>query len=309
MHVRVLGAAAGGGFPQWNCSCINCRRLRQGNFRGSARSQVQLAISADREHWFLANASPDLRYQIESFPALHSRPTSVRHSPLQGIILTSAEVDAALGLLLLRESQPFTIYATQAVRQILNEGNSIFGVLHRRANQVRWCSIAPSEPFELESINGQPTGIRCTPISTSGSFPAYVRPERAAKLDTAGAVIGLFLEHDSKQIAFFPGSPAIDPKWLPRMAACDAILFDGTFWSDDELIRILGDGKTAREMGHLPVGDEGGSLAQFSNLDGTRKIFIHINNTNPMLDEESAEYAQVRASGWELASDGMELSL
>src|SRR4051794_17022455 len=136
MHVRILGAAAGGGFPQWNCSCSNCRRLRQGTFPGAARSQTQLAVSSDGEHWFLVNASPDLRYQIASFPPLNPRPTSLRNSPIRGVILTSAEVDAALGLLLLRESQPLVVYATEPVRQILAEDNNLFAVLQRQPDQV-----------------------------------------------------------------------------------------------------------------------------------------------------------------------------
>src|SRR5437763_569557 len=141
MHVRVLGAAAGGGFPQWNCSCPNCRRLRQGSLRGTARSQAQLAISTDTENWFLLNASPDLRYQIESLSPLHPRVISVRHSPINGIVVTSAEVDAAIGLLLLRESQPLAVYATAAVQQLLMEDNSYFGVLRRQPDQVHWQTI------------------------------------------------------------------------------------------------------------------------------------------------------------------------
>src|SRR5947207_12094245 len=179
MHVRVLGAAAGGGFPQWNCSCFNCRRLRQGTFRGTARSQAQLAISADSEKWFLVNASPDLRYQIESSPSLHPRPTSLRDSPIQGVVLTSAELDAALGLLLLRESQPLIVYATEAVRQLLTEDNNLFNVLRRLPDQVQWRTIIPGESFELHSSRGTPMGIVVTAVSTAGTFPGHVPQERA----------------------------------------------------------------------------------------------------------------------------------
>jgi coenzyme PQQ biosynthesis protein B len=159
MYVRVLGAAAGGGFPQWNCSCSNCRRLRQGTFPGTARSQAQLAISANGENWILANASPDLRYQIESFSPLCPRPASLRQSPIAGVILTSAEVDAALGLLLLRESQPFAVYATGAVRQILADDNTIFRVLHRQTDQVQWRTAAPRHPGQhLQGRARRPKG-------------------------------------------------------------------------------------------------------------------------------------------------------
>jgi len=309
MLVRVLGAAAGGGFPQWNCSCHNCSRLRKGIFPGTARSQTQLAISADRPEWFLINASPDLRFQIESFPPLHPNSSSTRNTPINGVVLTCAEVDAALGLLLLRESQPLNVYATAPVRKLLMEDNSLFGVLRRQTDQMRWHDAIPGKPFSLNSIRGRPTGISCTPISTHGAFPGHVPSDRAKQLDAKDAVIGLFIEHNGRQIAFFPGVLAVAPEWLERMETCDAIFIDGTFWSNDELIRIQGDGKTAREMGHLPVGDAEGTLELFSRLTGPRKIFIHINNTNPMLDESSEQHRRVLDAGWELATDGMEIQL
>lgn len=309
MHVRVLGAAAGGGFPQWNCSCDNCRRLRQGTFGGRASSQTQLAIRSGSQSWFLINASPDLRYQIESFPSLHPNPLISRHSPIEGVVLTSAEVDAALGLLLLRESQPLVVYATEAVRSLLLEDNNVFDVLRRQPGQVQWRTIVPGESFELQSIYDSASGIRCTAISTAGRFPGHVKAEKAKDLDPTEAVIGLFLDQESGRIAFFPGVQAISSQMLRDLDQCDAIFLDGTFWSNHELIRIQGQGKTAREMGHLPVGDSSGTLETLAKLTKPRKIFIHINNTNPVLDPESPEYAQVRASGWELAFDGMELSI
>jgi pyrroloquinoline quinone biosynthesis protein B len=218
-------------------------------------------------------------------------------------------VDAALGLLLLRESQPLNVYATDSVRRLLVEDNNFFAVLRRQPDQVRWKTMTPGESIELESIDGQPTGIICNPVSTGGAFPGHVSPDRAAQLDVTSAVLGLFLQQGSKRMAFFPGAHDILQEWPKEMAACDAIFFDGTFWSNDELIRIQGQGKTARQMGHLPVADPGGTLDRFSSLAKPRKIFIHINNTNPMLDETSPEYTRMRASGWELAFDGMELCL
>lgn len=303
MYVKVLGAAAGGGFPQWNCSCQNCRQLRQGTIQAQARSQAQLAISADQKHWFLINASPDLRYQIENFPALHPSPTDIRHSPIAGVILTSAEVDAALGLLLLRESQPISVYATDSVRHLLTEDNDLFRVLERQLNQVRWHRLVPGATIDLDR-----TGLSCTPISTSGGFPGHVPPERAAQLDPSEAVVGLFLERVGTRVAFFPGAPEVQPEWLHSIASCDALLFDGTFWDDDELIRIQGNGKTARQMGHSPMSGPDGTIARFASVQGPRKIFIHINNTNPVLDEDSPENQFIRDAGWELAFDGMELA-
>ena len=300
MHVRVLGAAAGGAFPQWNCSCPNCRRLRQGRFVGPPRSQAQLALSTDEARWFLVNASPDLRYQIESFPPLHPCSHAIRHSPIESVILTCAEVDAALGLLLLRESQPLTIYATTAVRNILTEDNTLFNVLRREIDQVRWVALSAGEPCELGE-----SGIECLPVSVDHNFPAFVPAQRAAQFDAADAVLGLFFEYRGRRVAFFPGASQVRPEWLDRMKTCDVVFFDGTFWSDDELIRLQGHGKTARQMGHLPVLDTLPALADIR----TRKIFIHVNNTNPMLDEAGEEFRQIRSNGWEIAFDGMDLVL
>jgi pyrroloquinoline quinone biosynthesis protein B len=300
VHIRVLGAAAGGGFPQWNCSCSNCRRLRQGRFHGHPRTQAQLAISTNDTNWFLLNASPDLRYQIECFPPLHPHTSHVRHSPITGVVLPSAEVDAALGLLLLRESQPFTVYATNAVRQILISDNSLFQVLRRQADQVRWISVLPGVPFALGD-----SGIECLPVSTDGGFPGFVSEVRVNDFEPAEAVLGMFLEHSGRRVALFPGASRVRPEWLEQFKTCDVVFFDGTFWSEDELIRLQGSGKTARQMGHQPVADSLRALAGIK----ARKIFIHINNTNPMLDEDSEEFRKVRDAGWEIAFDGMDLVL
>ena len=304
MHVRVLGAAAGGGFPQWNCSCNNCRKLRQGTLRATARSQAQLAISADFKSWFLINASPDLRYQIESFSGLHPSSAYARHSPIAGVVLTSAEVDACLGLLLLRESQPIEVYSARSVKSLLMDDNNVFQVLKRQANQVTWHPIVPNKRFNLGD-----SGIQCLPISTEAAFPGHVSNGRANSLDLTEAVLGFFIEHDGSQIAFFPGVHHIKNEWLAEFANCAAIFIDGTFWSDDELIRIQGGGKTARQMGHSPISGADGTIERLSGLVGPKKVFIHINNTNPMLDEDSPEYCHVIDSGWQLAFDGMELTL
>ncbi len=300
MQIRVLGAAAGGAFPQWNCSCSNCKRLRQNRFPGQQRSQTQLAISVDGDHWFLLNASPDLRYQIESFPPLHPRPEPSRNSPVAGIVLLSAEVDAALGLLLLRESQPLKVYATEAVRRLLTEDNSLFAVLRRQPGQVVWTDIVPGSPFDL--VAGS---LRCTPISAGGGFPGFVPDARARMFSPDQAVLGLLLEHDGCRVAFFPGVSKVDPEWLPLFENCDAVLCDGTFWSDDELVHAQGSGKTAHEIGHQPVQETLSALARVKS----QKLFIHINNTNPILDESSPEYQSVRAAGWEVACDGMEITI
>ena len=337
MKVKVLGAAAGGGFPQWNCRCANCQRRRLGTFAGPARTQAQLAVSADGQRWTLLNASPDLRAQIEATPALW--PTDgTRNTPISSIILTSAEVDQALGLLLLREFQPLEIYAAPTIRRILTEDNSMFGVLRRFEGQAVWHDIHPGNGFVL------PGGLRCEAISANGHFPGFVDERRFEGADANEAVLGLIvssnedaqngLAADTREsrvppsagaagsglcasstgggagkFAFLPGVPFIPDAWLGWLETCTAIFFDGTFWADDELIRVLGTAKTAREMGHLPVSGPEGTLDRLSALKGPRKIFLHINNTNPMLDEDGPEWKQARDAGWEVARDGLELEL
>lgn len=298
MRVKVLGAAAGGGFPQWNCRCSNCRKLRQGDFAGAPRTQAQLAVSAVDGAWCLVNAAPDLRAQIEATPELQPR-EGLRHSPIASVILTGAELDQALGLLLLRESQALRVYATAAVRRILLEDNSMFGMLQRYAGQAEWSDIQPGAPFEPAH------GIRATPLAVPGGYPIYVNGSRLAGLPPGEAVLALLLEG----LAFFPNAPCVDEAWLPCMESSDVLLFDGTFWSDDELIRVQGSGRTARQMGHLPISGSGGTLERLAGLRHPRKLFIHVNNTNPILDPESREYAQVREAGWEVAQDGMEFEL
>jgi pyrroloquinoline quinone biosynthesis protein B len=309
MQVEILGTAAGGGFPQWNCACRNCRSLRRGTFAGKPRTQLQVAVSPDRSSWFLLNASPDLRTQIEASSFLHPR-GSVRHSPISGIVLTSADLDQSLGLLLLREWQPLQIFATASVRKILREDNSMFSMLDRTAGQTRWTDVVPGAALELVSTTGEHLGISCIPVSVAGRCPVYVTSKRVAQLNPREAVLGLILQAKSgKRLGFFPTVGEVDEALLQQLGSLDVLLFDGTFWTDDELILLQGGGQTARQMGHIPVSTPDGSLALLSGLQRPRKMFVHINNTNPMLDETSPEHLQVRAQGWEIAEDGCHLEL
>jgi pyrroloquinoline quinone biosynthesis protein B len=303
MQVKILGSAAGGGFPQWNCVCANCRRVRDGSFPGFPRTQAQLAWSASPGQWGLLNASPDLRVQIEATPELRPR-NGTRDSPIRDVILLGAEVDQALGLLLLREFHSFRIHATPSVRKILVEDNSLFGVLARFTGQVCWQDIAVDRPFCA-------AGARLEAISLAGSFPGFVSESRLAELNPADAVIGLLISPESggATMAFAQAVAGVSDVLRERLESCDIVLFDGTFWSDDEPLRIPGVSRTARQMGHLPLSGPGGSLECFAALRGPRKIFIHINNTNPILDQESREHRMVREAGWEVAQDGMELTL
>jgi len=307
VRVKILGSAAGGGFPQWNCACSNCKRLRDGTLHGSARSQVQVAISSNHSSWYLLSASPDLPRQIESFPQLHPTARS-RETPIAALILPGGDLDQLLGLILLRESQPLRAYATPAIRKIIMENNIIFAMVSR---QITWDDVFPGHEFELVSVSGKTSGIRCLPFALKGNYPHYVSEEQASSLPGDQAVLGLRLQHSSGggTMVYMPGTPSIEESWLEHLENCDLLLIDGTFWTDDELIRIQGSGRTARQMGHLPISGPGGSLDQLSRLKRPRKIYIHVNNTNPILDENSPEYQQVREAGWEIAQDGAEFEL
>lgn len=312
MQVRILGSAAGGGFPQWNCACPNCRALRAGSFHGKARTQAQLAISADSDHWFLLGASPDLRAQIESTPELQPRADdeTTRHSPVCGVVFLNADIDHVLGLLLMRELQPLNAYATLSVRRVLTEDNSMFAMLQRVDRQLQWNEITTQEAFPLITPSGEDSGLRCRALSLGRHFPAYVSTRRQADLRRQEASLGLIVESPSgKSLAFMPAVPQIDNILINEVASTDVLLFDGTFWSNDELIDIQGSGQTAEEMGHVPVASPTGSLAQLAHLQCPRKIYIHINNTNPMLNEDSPSHRQVRNAGWEIAEDGWQFEL
>jgi pyrroloquinoline quinone biosynthesis protein B len=303
MRLKVLGSAAGGGFPQWNCGCPNCSRARQGKFPGKQRTQAQLAWNGAPGEWTLLNASPDLRVQIESTPELWPQ-NGARNSPIRDVILTGAEVDQVLGLLLLREFHCFRVHATASVRKVLTEDNSMFGVLARFEGQVKWSDL----PLDRAWSAG---GARLEAVPVHEGFPGYVSAARREELNPAEAAIGLLVSPESggSTLAFLPGAGCISDALLERLETSDFVLFDGTFWSDEEPSRIPGITRTAREMGHLPISGMGGSIDRLSSLRRPRKIFIHINNTNPILDPGSAERKLAADSGWEVAEDGMEIEL
>ena len=303
MQVRVLGSAAGGGLPQWNCSCPNCSRARKGDSSVKPRTQAQVAWTAIPGQWTLLNASPDLRVQIESSPDLCPRGEG-RHSPITDIILTGAEVDQMLGLLLLREFHSYRVHATAAVHKILMEDNSVFGVLARITEQVRWHDIPLDDAFTAG-------GVRVQALPLAGRFPRFVSASRVSEFNPAEAVLGFLVSMESAggSLAFLPNSGPVTDALLERLQDYDVVFFDGTFWTDEEPLSIPGISRSALQMGHLPISGAGGSLERFSRLQRQRKIYIHINNTNPILDEDSPENRIVRESGWEVAWDGMEIAL
>lgn len=309
MRVKVLGSGAGGGSPQWNCGCSNCMRLRAGRLHGSPRTQTQIAFSIDSKASFLLNASPDLRMQILATPEL-SPPDGSRRSPIAGVFLPSADVDSVMGLLHLREFTPFDIFATPAVQRILREENTIFRVLDRATPPVQWLNL-PMLQASFPSSGDLPGGLtfRCSAVPLGGAYPDYVKDPPRSTFPPEEAVVGLLLEHAGKRFFFAPSLPGQNQEWKKLAEASDLMFLDGTFWNDDELMRATGSGKTARAIGHLPLSGEDGLLRQLSASGRGRRVLIHINNTNPILDEDSAEYRQVREMGWEIAHDGMEFVL
>jgi pyrroloquinoline quinone biosynthesis protein B len=304
VRIKVLGAAAGGGLPQWNCTCLNCSAVRDNQLGIRARSQSQLAVSAQDDSWFLINASPDLREQLISNREFYpNSEKGLRSTPVAGVILTSADLDHVLGLLLMREFSPVRIYATHSVTNILQK-NSFFQMLDRLPGQSRWTTIEPGVCFHAGE------NLVCTPIALGGSLPAYVREEERAALDLAEATIGIILEEpNGARIAYLPALSSISPSLKEVLSTCSAILVDGTFWSDDELQSIQPGTPLARSMGHLPISGQDGSLATLRDLEGVRRIYTHINNTNPILNEQSSECRAVQDAGWEVAWDGLEITI
>ena len=310
MRVKVLGSAAGGGFPQWNCGCANCSGFRNGTLKARPRTQAQVAVSSDPLHWFLLNASPDLRQQILATPELSVAPSSLA-SPIFTILLTSADVDCVMGLLHLREFQPLHIYSTLSVRRILTEENSLFRVLARSNPPVRWDSLSLDRiiPLAPPSSPGAKDGFFCKAVPLLGGFPDYVSDSLKGSFPPEEAVIGLQLVHKEKRFFYAPSVSGIGDDWQRSVEESDLALLDGTFWKDDELIQAKRSRRTARDMGHLPLWGERGMLNRPFRLGKTRRVIIHINNTNPVLNEESPEHRAVREAGWEIAYDGMEFNL
>jgi len=224
--------------------------------------------------------------------------------------LLNADIDHVLGLLLMRELQPLRVYATDAIRRIVAEDNSMFGMLQRVPNQMSWNVFTPGETFTLRNPAGQDSGIRCRAISLANHFPAYVSAVRRSQLAANEASLGLMIESASgKRLAYMPAVPQITDKLMAEFESADTLLFDGTFWSDDELIRIQGSGQTAAQMGHVAMSPADGSLAKLAQLKRPRRIYMHINNTNPVLNEAGPEYRQARDAGWEIAEDGWQFDL
>ncbi|HET9904163.1 MAG TPA: pyrroloquinoline quinone biosynthesis protein PqqB [Xanthobacteraceae bacterium] len=297
MTVRVLGSAAGGGFPQWNCRCAVCALAWENDARVAWRTQTGLAVSGDGRTWILLNASPDLRIQLAAARPL--RPNGApRGSPVAAVVLTGAEIDQAAGLLHLREGHAFSLFGSPDTLATLAE-NPMFRALAQ--DKVVRCAVAPGKPFPL------PGGLEAEVFPVPGKLPLYLE-DRAADHAWDAATAGLEIRRGDVRLVFVPGCAGLPPRLVERLAAADLLFFDGTLFTDDEMIRAGAGKKTGRRMGHMPVGGPDGSLAALAGLRN-RRFYIHMNNTNPLLVEGSPERRAAEAAGWEIAADGLEVEL
>jgi pyrroloquinoline quinone biosynthesis protein B len=292
----VLGAAAGGGFPQWNCRCPVCALAWAGDPRVRPRTQTSLAVSADGERWLLLNASPDLRAQILANPVLHPRGRG-RHSPIEFVLLTGGEIDQTAGLLTLRERQPFALFATAETFAAVAD-NPMFGALDPEI--VSRKILAPGKSVDAN-------GLAIDVFTVPGKAPLYLEGDNP-QISESGSNIGVEIGDGEARLLFVPGAAAVTPALKERLRDANVILFDGTLYNDNEMIASGTGAKTGRRMGHMPIDGPEGSLAALAGLSG-RRIFIHINNTNPILIDGSPERRNVEAAGFEVAWDGMEIVL
>jgi len=304
LRIRVLGSAAGGGFPQWNCNCRNCDGLRKGSLRARARTQSSIALSADDTSWVLFNASPDLLAQYQAFPEFQPG-RAIRDTAIRSIVLMDAQIDHTTGLLMLREGRPLQIYCTDMVRQDLSTGNPLFKILQHYCG-VRWQRLPVAAGNQFSVLGAESLSFTAVPLKSKA--PPY-SPHRDDPRE--GDNIGLRIADpgSGRKLFYAPGLGEIEPQLKPFLEEADCLLVDGTFWTDDEMIRLGISKKHARDIGHLPQSGAGGMLEVLAPLKARRKILIHINNTNPILDEDSAERRELERAGIEVAHDGMEIRL
>jgi pyrroloquinoline quinone biosynthesis protein B len=308
LRIVVLGAAAGGGVPQWNCGCPVCAAARTAGSKIQS-TQASIAVSADAKHWFLINASPDLRQQLNATPQLHPKPHSLRHSPIAGVILTNSEVDAIAGLLSMREGSPFTIYAHPRTLAILR-ANSIFSVLGE--TNVRRRPIAIDEAFEPTLPDDSPSGLEVLPFHVAGKGAWYLEGKvHPAGGDGAGDTLGLRIgdKAGGAYFYFLAACAGVSDELRQRIAGAPLVFFDGTVWRDEELIAAGLGHKSGQAMGHISMSGDNGAIARLADLGIDKKIFLHINNSNPALLPDSAERCEVERAGWQVAADGMEIVL
>ncbi|AYF86624.1 pyrroloquinoline quinone biosynthesis protein PqqB [Pseudomonas sp. DY-1] len=304
MHIQILGSAAGGGFPQWNCNCRNCAGVRSGKVRAQPRSQSSIALSANGVDWVLCNASPDIRAQLDAFPPLQPA-RRVRDTGIAAIILMDSQIDHVTGLLSLREGCPHPVWCTDMVHQDLTSGFPLFNMLQHWNGGLAWHPIDLASPvFEIPTC----AGLKFTAIPLRSSAPPY-SPHRGNP--HPGDNIGLFIEDlaSGGSLFYAPGLGQVDETLLGWMRRADCLLVDGTLWRDDEMRHCEVGDKLGSEMGHLPQSGPGGMIEVLDGISGPRKVLIHINNTNPILDVDSRERAELGRHGIEVAWDGMGIEL
>lgn len=296
LRARILGAAAGGGLPQWNCGCENCNLARAGQI--PAQTQSSVAVSANGRDWAILNASPDIRQQMAASPELH--PTGLRDLPLRSVLVTNGDIDHVAGLLVLREQQPFDMFATAEIHRVLAD-NPMFDAL--RAGIVARQTIALDTPFALAP------DLTATLFAVPGKVPLYLEGDEVQTDLEGEQTVGVKLEAGETTSYYIPGCALVTPALAERLRGADMVMFDGTLWRDDEMITNGLSQKTGQRMGHISISGPEGSIAAFAELDVRRKIFVHMNNSNPVLRPDSAERAEAEAHGWTIGRDGLEVGL
>jgi pyrroloquinoline quinone biosynthesis protein B len=308
MHIKVLGSAAGGGFPQWNCNGPMSSRVRRGEPGFRARTQSSLAVSSNGRDWALLNASPDLRQQINDTPELWPAAEGpLRASPIKAVVLTNADVDHIIGLINLREGQPFSLYASDRVMATIN-ANSVFNVLNRQKVPRLQLPSETATPLNGADVD---LGLTITAFNVPGKVALFLETAGQNFGSRDGDTIGLEVVEPSTGARFFyiPGCAEVDPPLADRIRGAELVFFDGTLFTDDEMITQKLLDKTGQRMGHISISGPDGSIAAFAPLGVKRRIYVHINNSNPVLDEGSAARREAEAAGWEIAHDGMEVRL
>lgn len=296
LKILILGSAAGGGLPQWNCGCPNCIKARAGKI--PSRSQSSIAVSANGTDWAIINASPDIRYQIAACPQLH--PTGPRISPIRSVFVTNGDIDHIAGLLTVRERQPFTLFSTSEIGKVLEE-NRIFDAVNKEV--VPRETVTLGTPFELAP------GVTAEPFSVPGKVPLFMEGETVDTELEGEQTIGVALSAGGATVYYIPGCAKLTPALETRLKDAEMVIFDGTVWLNDEMARRGVGQKTGARMGHMSMTGDAGSIAAFAPLNVKRKVFVHMNNTNPVLDPSTPERAEVEAAGWLIAEDGMELTV
>ncbi|PPC03712.1 pyrroloquinoline quinone biosynthesis protein PqqB [Acinetobacter pittii] len=303
MYIYVLGSAAGGGFPQWNCNCPNCHGVRTGSIQAKARTQSSIAVSENGADWVLLNASPDIRQQLFEFKAAQPA-RKLRDTGITSVILMDSQLDHTTGLLTLREGCPMNVWCTEMVYQDLTSGFPVFNMLKHWNGGLQYNEINPKQAFKIDGFEN----LEFLPLIIKSAAPPY-SPHRNDPHDGDNIALIIKDHKTQKQLFYAPGLGKIDDQIMQIMQSSDCVMIDGTLWTDDEMQQTGVGTKTGREMGHLYISGEGGSLSYLNQLSTPKKVLIHINNTNPILNENSSQFAELKANGVEVAYDGMQIEL